>query len=107
MIKDLFDGFNSIRKAFKLQRDVKNSQKMQFKSKQSELYAEGLTIYLLRDQLQKVAEMIESDPAIKAVIVQISLEGVHYLDEVIPSLPCEVSELSDNRYLLSRRDVIV
>ncbi len=104
----MFKGMIRIFKAIKCSLEEKNRQKKQYKQKQYEIYQEGLAEVSLRNQIKAVLDIMDQDPSIQALTIEIAQEGLPFASDILESLHCEVIPCTQTgQYMLMRTESYV
>lgn len=104
----MLSGIIRIFKAIKCHLAEKNRQQKQYKQKQNEIYQEGLAEVSLRNQIKAVLDIMDQDPHIQALTIEIAQEGLPFASEILETLHCEVIPCTNpGQYILMRTESYV
>lgn len=104
----MFKSIANVFKAIKCHFDEKNRQKKQYKQKQNDIYQESLVEVSLRNQINMVLGMMDSDEHIQAMTIEILPEGLPFASDILGSLHCEVIPCTTTgQYILLRTESYV
>lgn len=96
----MISGFVRIFKALKCHFEEKNRQQKQYRQKQHEIYQEGLVEVSLRNQIKAVLDIMDQDPDIQALTIEIAQEGLPFVSDILETLHCEVIPCTEpGRYI--------
>lgn len=99
--------FVNLINSIKLRHKHRTQDKRKFKQKQKAIYQESTIVYRLREQLLEAERKLYSDPHIQSITLSIAIEAYPHFDDVKSILQCEITPLTDRRFLMTRKDIYV
>lgn len=82
-------GVGRVIEAIRSRIDEKTRDRREFKTRQSALFNEGLIQFKLREQLQQQVKIMDSDPHITSIKVQVAPEAIPFLETIACTLNCK------------------
>lgn len=101
-------GVGKVFEAIRSRIDEKTRDRREFKTRQAALFNEGLIQFKLREQLQQQVNLMDKDPHITSIKVQVAPEAVPFLETIACTLNCKTQAcpVPDEIILIKQEDYL-